>query len=635
MRYPWPFMMIKTRVDLIVVAPLILIFGSVAHSNSHDRDVAQQIHLLPQVATDDFATNVAGVHAWACGGAGYDGTQPPSFYSDLCYEQVLSNLPQNHSLKGWFMRLHWSQVEPHDGVYDWSEFDHNITKAVGLGLKINPVIFINDQCTFSSNTDCPNGSSTPAWIYDVSPRVELKRASITNMLTGKLVSAPYYLDPVFQGRFQRLVVAFLAHLQTLPVEIGQSVWAVQAALGITGDSRPWDGFPVNASYDITGDEWVAYCRKMSLFFLETFTPRNISVLTNLDNPAYNQSDAGWWVQKSNTAGIRNPSFKEGIVSHGYQLNGEAQLYDTVASLLLTPLPDGSFPRARGELALEPDPNNGTYGNWAVSPAWSLQANAEWMLTFGVDVWNLYSGFLSNTTFAPTIDFFNTHSGLKDVATATAAFISFRDALNTEDTDRWPTSTFGPVVNLTHGHPHLNPVRMVSIANANAARGARQDDPTQGASNKSVVQKKGMFLNDVGYQTWGGNDGNYARYLEQEAPRNTSVGWWRLGPKSQGYGRFARGLEHSSGKSAIKVNINTEFGVGKKATIRVVYFDLGFGRWTLRYCSEQTVMTVSKSNSSRWQTSSGVVPITRGCTSLEISSLDGEDDVFSLMELLLD
>lgn len=33
--------------------------------------------------------------------------------------------------------------------------------------------------------------------------------------------------------------------------------------------------------------------------------------------------------------------------------------------------------ARGELAVEPNPAADTYGNWAVSPAWSLQANAEY------------------------------------------------------------------------------------------------------------------------------------------------------------------------------------------------------------------------------------------------------------------
>lgn len=47
-----------------------------------------------------------------------------------------------------------------------------------------------------------------------------------------------------------------------------------------------------------------------------------------------------------------------------------------------------------------------YGNWNQAPQWSLQANAEWALQFGVAQWNLYAGFLSNATFVPTLEMFN-------------------------------------------------------------------------------------------------------------------------------------------------------------------------------------------------------------------------------------
>ena len=103
--------------------------------------------------------------------------------------------------------------------------------------------------------------------------------------------------------------------------------------------------------------------------------------------------------------------KQGIVSHGYQLNGELDLWQDWKTRGL----DKAF--SRGELAVEPNPLNGTCegneglrfvtpfvaaravpigvsfrtqrpncctdGNWAYSPAWSLQANAEWALTWGL------------------------------------------------------------------------------------------------------------------------------------------------------------------------------------------------------------------------------------------------------------
>jgi hypothetical protein len=48
--------------------------------------------------------------------------------------------------------------------------------------------------------------------------------------------------------------------------------------------------------------------------------------------------------------------KQGIVSHGYQLNGELDLYQNWYALGL----DKAY--SRGELAVEPNPANGTYGN---------------------------------------------------------------------------------------------------------------------------------------------------------------------------------------------------------------------------------------------------------------------------------
>ena len=69
----------------------------------------------------------------------------------------------------------------------------------------------------------------------------------------------------------------------------------------------------------------------------------------------------------------------------------------------------------------------------------------------VDRWNIYAGFLGNETFASTLDFFNRQASSEvDAATATAAFIGFRDSLDTADTERFPVAQFGPV-NLTHGH----------------------------------------------------------------------------------------------------------------------------------------------------------------------------------------
>ena len=77
-------------------------------------------------------------------------------------------------------------------------------------------------------------------------------------------------------------------------------------------------------------------------------------------------------------GMRGAAVKEGKISHWYQGNGDRALFEAESPLMLRPQPDGSYARSRGELAVEPDPDlsKGTYGNWAHSPWWSLQALAE-------------------------------------------------------------------------------------------------------------------------------------------------------------------------------------------------------------------------------------------------------------------
>lgn len=334
--------------------------------------------------------------------------------------------------------------------------------------------------------------------------------------------------------------------------------------------------------------------------------------------------------------------KQGIVSHGYQLNGELDLWrDWKASGL-----DKAF--SRGELAVEPNPRNGTYGNWAYSPAWSLQANAEWALTWGLSMWNLYAGFLSNKTFAPTLDFFNRHASSTTVETATAAFIGFRDSLDTTDTERFPVVEFGPV-HLTYGHTdQLNGTRMHNIANTMARYGARQDGE-EARSQNSVVQKKGMHLNDVCWRCW---PGNYGRYIKQLDPLGSSVGRWRLGPKDQPHGRFARALEHESGKDSINLQLDAAFGSLYRdvatqelaVTISVVYFDEGFGSWALRVGGLDTPMLqVKKTNTKTWLTAAAntSLPATvSGGKGLDMSlrsvcyAPDCDNDVFSLLEVLI-
>eukprot|EP00935_MAST-01C_sp_MAST-1C-sp1_P001982 g1982.t1 len=581
----------------------------------------------------------AGVWSWACGYAGYAGSKPDGYYVDRCFDQVLVAPPP--WLRGWFQLIYWRDLETAEGVYDWSVFDRNLTKAAKNGLQLQPVLYIFD-----------GANPMPEWMSNVSRPIKFHRGGTT----GGLEEAPNFLDPAFQGRWQRTIKAFATHLSELPDSLRKSIWAVQAVAGITGDNRPWNGVPADPADDISPSDWMAYSRKIADMYIDAFTPLGIPVIANLHDGFSGQQDQGWFLQRAYAKGMRGAAVKEGGVTHWYQENGERLLWQDESPLLLTPQPDGSFSRARGELAVEPDPTNGTYGNWAASPWWSLQATAEWCLTFGVDAWNLYAGFLGNETFAPTMEFFNRHAGQKDVSTATAAFISFRDALDTADVTRWPVEQYGPVnstKSAATAAEYANSTRMLKIAAEHAARGAQLPKAMVGAasSKNGVKQKKAMALIDVCWECYRANGGNYGRYLQQLDPLGSSVGWWQLGPRDQPYGRFARGLEHNSSRTTIRIQLDPLFGAAEvksgrsgqaaRALVRVVYFDRGIGAWQLGQ-DGAAVSSVRKQDTQTWQVSETNVTLGQGQgrgagnngTLLTLSSLDGEDDVFSILEVLL-
>lgn len=583
-------------------------------------------------------SNVDGIWAFFCyeDTASIDGTKPTGYYSNECWRQGTEN--PSPMAKGWMLMVKWSRVEPKDGEFDWSELDANITKAAQHGLAIQIMVEI---CKGD-----PKDPATPAWLYDIAPRVRFDNSGIgpTN------ISCPYYLDGVFQQRFGRLIDTLSAHLQSLDHDVRKNVLSVQAAFGITGDDRPWAGTPLNSSLEISPADWRNYTRTFARRYIAAFTGTDFALLFNLENPSVyvNQSDDKWAIELMEQAGV-TPMVKQGIVSHGYSLNTEYDLYgDFAVPVLLTPRKDGSYISARGELAVEPDPNPGKYGNWRASPWWSLQANAEWALTFGLNVWNLYAGFLGNATFFPTCEFFNRHAGQKDVSRTTAAFISFRDSLRTEDLDRFPESVFGPLHD-SHHADQLNVDRMVAIANASARYGARQDDPKAGHIRKSVAQKKASALNDVCWNCW---RGNYGRYITQMRANETTVGRWRVGPKNEPYGRYARSFEHATNRTRIMLDVADGFGAAlvqgagdRPATVRVAYFDQGNGRWRLSWDNAgtmETLLEVSKKNSGHWQIAEANFTIPKNGLrnggpsgeDMALESLDGEDDVFSLIELLL-
>jgi hypothetical protein len=506
-----------------------------------------------------------GIWSWACGYASYQGAEPAGYRVNECFEQALDAPPP--WLRGWFHVLYWDKLEPERGVFDWTEFDKNLTLAAEHGLQLNPVLYIFD-----------GANPMPAWMANVSKPVLFHRGG----KTGQLEPAPNYLDPAFQDAWGNVIQEFAKHVTQMPDKVKKALWAVQAVAGITGDNRPWNGVVkcVNASVPgcdsnqtMSAASWMNYSRHIADLYIDAFLPTGIPVIANLHDGFSHQKDNGWFLKRAASKGMHGAAVKEGVISHWYQSNGERALFEAESPSMLMPQPDGTYARSRGELAVEPDPDlsKGTYGNWAHSPWWSLQANAESALSFGLDVWNLYAGWLGNSSFAPTMEFFNRHAGQKNPATAQAAFLSFRDSLETADTKRFPVAQFGPVDNSRNPSEFANVDRMAKIAKVFSDHGARLGQKGAASSKNGVHQKKANALIDV---CWECHDGNYQQHLRQLHTLNTSVGWWQLGPVNESFGRFARGLEQASGKTEMTLELDPKFAArGGTALVRVAFYDL--------------------------------------------------------------
>jgi hypothetical protein len=103
------------------------------------------------------------------------------------------------------IRLRWLDVEPTQGVFDWSYIDQAVLLAAQHGKVISVRI-------------CPGGSDnsvkdyTPAWVYAAGA----KAFTQADASTGKVRTFPTPWDPVFQALWAQFVQAFGARYDSSP-----------------------------------------------------------------------------------------------------------------------------------------------------------------------------------------------------------------------------------------------------------------------------------------------------------------------------------------------------------------------------------------------------------------------------------
>ena len=520
-------------------------------------------------------------------------------------------------IKGVFAAIKWRDLEPADHQFDWKLFESTLADYANAGLYIQFMIHV--------------GPDSPEWIYAAGvPRV---KTSPTLNPRGKphFSTFPFYLNENYKRYYHRMIREVAKHVDQLPVAVRAKVICIQTAEGATGDEGGYKGQPLDQRYTLPEERWRAFKFETWKLFDELYRDKKpkIHVLTNSGN----QGQYDEWLRRNMPHWWR----KAGNPGHGYQLNHEKDMLAFLSPLINHP-ESGTLIRARSEM-------DEMFKGWfQEAPVWNMYWLNLWGLHFGLDIFQHQTEAIENRAFHEGFIFYSRYGGQKDAAKSPGAWCALHDGLDAGDFGRFPASEFG--AGKFRGEDRAGGLqRTLNIAKAFARYGAAQGDPEKAMA--AVMQNRSaQRMNDVG---WNIEAGNYQRYLHQYDPDGTSQGYWRVGPKDQPYGRFARGFDTASGKNTMYFDVVDRFFGGKALAgaypvrVRVIYFDSGRGSWALRYDAvksrEKTALTVQNTDTGRWKEVSATLPdalFGNRCahsTDLMLVNTSRENTLFHLIEVL--
>ena len=518
--------------------------------------------------------------------------------------------------KGTFVKSNWAKLEPENGRFDWSDFDKEMQQAAKNDLYV--MIKVH------------HAHSSPKWLYGADvPEVKFKHKKYNQEL-----SCPYYFAPALKPYVARMIQSVARHIDAYPPELRNRIVAVQGVQGSTGDPHPYVGVPYDKQYEIDpkSRQWEDWTKWIFQVYWDAYKDKQPRIFLILKPyPQLNQ----WVLENMPGAGRKTHA-----LAQGYQLNNEMNLkwqWD-----MFQGFPDGWAIRSRGEFTHAPDKKSGP-GSWFhQAPVWHTYWQCLWSLTYGMDTLNMPGSYLiGGDKYKPHVaafTFFTKYAGYKDPRDSKGAWCALHDGLDAKDAKRFPEAQFGALEDGKNAERYLN------IARAFSAFGAEQGDPSIYLDPFACMLNR-TSVNPVGYNIW---RDNYGMYLVQRDPVETSQGYWRVGPKDQPYGLFARGFNHAAGKDAMYFDVDDGFffdkplGGAYPVKVRIVYFDKGTGNWELQYDAatgpSKTALRVEKTNTGRWLEKT--VEINDGyfgnrCprkSDLMLVNTDAEDDVFHMVEL---
>lgn len=505
--------------------------------------------------------------------------------------------------KGWYIVYQWKKLEPQKGSFDWDYFDSQMKFAADNNLSIGFMVWV--------------GPHSPQWLYDngvplVSTQTKKKKADF-----------PYYFNKYYKERYYNMMKEVADHIQKMPPEIRKKVVMWMSAEGSTGDVTPYKGYPNDAKYNISDQQWFDYKKEVWTYMYkmcQATSPR-INLLVNQGNSGQYYD----WL----TTNLPKVWMKAGNISHTYQFNGEQEYYSRLKKLEDKVAEDSMSNRLRGEITVQ--------GKWFnQNESWNMYALLTSALHFGLDIFNTAPKYLQNPADTTAFQFFNFYAGQKVASKSPGAFCVLKDALDAADTKRFPESKYGPVIDPADmdgynkelqrkskkdrgddeeedddeeginasniKNDHLAAARVNKILAEFAPYGAKRGDmadlddaetndadaskpvKTTTKSGKPLSAKRQEKLESKQAGKAGGEKGtsyqkkreanmvindigvnlipdNYCRFLTQYSPNTTSRGYWRVGPGDQPYGRFARGFDAKNGMNEMFFALDKNFFKG--------------------------------------------------------------------------
>lgn len=521
-------------------------------------------------------------------------------------------------VKGVWGTMKWSDLEPANNQFNWKMFESTLAGYAAAGLYILLKVYV--------------GPMSPQWIYSGGVPMVKTTPTVNPRGLPHFNTFPYYLDENYKGYYHRMIREVAKRVDQLPTSVRSRIIIVQTAEGCTGDEGPYKGQPIEKRYRISEDRWNAFKFETWNLFDEQYRNKipEIHLMTNSGNLGqyfgWLRENAPHWWRKAGNPG------------HGYQLNNEKDMMALFDPLINHP-ESGRLIRARSEM-------DEMFKGWFQdAPIWNAYWLNLWALHFGIDFFMHRSEAILNPDYRDGYDFFTRYAGEKDAATSPGAWCALRDGLDAADFERFPEAKFGSGKMVgTAEETATGLQRTLNIVKAFERYGAVQDDPEK-AMAFIMQNRSAQRMNDVG---WNIESGNYGRYLKQFDPNGTSQGHWRVGPKSQPYGRFARGFDAANGKNTMYFDVVDRFFGGKPldgdypVQVRVVYFDAGHGSWALMYDGrnnrEETAFEVQKKDTGQWKEAS--VKISDGffgnrCphgTDLMLVNTSKDDTLFHMLEV---